>query len=59
MPKDPNKVNVFHCNFKVSKDIYRKFRHLAAEKTISVAELYREAAEQYVNREWPKQQQAQ
>jgi hypothetical protein len=42
---------VFHCNFPIPKDVYRKFRLLAAEKTVSLSELYRRAAEDFVKRE--------
>jgi len=47
-----NKKKVNHANFHIPKDVYQKFRILAAEKTIPISKLYVMAATEFVEREF-------
>jgi len=45
-----NEVN--HANFHIPKDVYQKFRVLAAERTIPISRLYVKAATEFVEKEF-------
>lgn len=47
-----SKKKVNHANFHIPKDVYQKFRILAAEKTIPISKLYVKAATEFVEKEF-------
>ncbi len=47
-----SKKEVNHANFHIPKDIYQKFRILAAERTIPISKLYVKAATEFVEKEF-------
>lgn len=52
------KPELVHCNHRIPRDIYRKFRLIAADKAIPIQDLYSEAAREYVEQHWPEHQTA-
>ncbi len=58
MPRvsDSSQKEELHCNFMIPREVYRKFRILSAEKALTMKELYRRAASEFVEREMQQQQ---
>ena len=42
--------NIKHVNFEIPINLYRKFRLIAAEETISLVKLYRRAMEDFLEK---------
>jgi len=47
MPKE----NLYQCNFGVPKEIHKLFKVLAVKRGITMRKMYKEACEEYLDRE--------
>lgn len=53
-----SKEKLYQCNFGVPKEIHKLFKVLAVKRGITMRKMYRQACEEFLDRELLKQQKA-
>lgn len=51
-----SKEKLYQCNFGVPKEIHKLFKMLAVKRDVSMRKMYKQACEEFLDRELLKQQ---